>query len=150
MHGKYKFYFSEISGIFFPPNIFDPQLVQSADVVLTDMDTFTFLQSWKPEVRDQVGLVPSESCEEKTGSRNFSLACGWLSPPLDLTLSSVQTPDPEIAGDMGQNPVAENGASHWQSLAQQEETRGLGAHLTPTLSSGPLAMTVVNPNGNTG
>ena len=125
-------------------------MVESADVELADTDTFTFLQSWKPEVRDQGGLVPSEGCEGKTGSRNFSPACGWLSPPWDLTQSSVQTPDPEIAGDTGQNPVAENGASHWQSLAQQEETRGLGAHLTPTLSSGPLVMTVVNPNGNTG
>ena len=56
MHSKYKFYSLEISGIFFfPQNMFDPQLVELADVELTDMDTFTFLQSWKPEVRGQAG-----------------------------------------------------------------------------------------------
>ena len=79
-----SFTFWKFLGFFFPPNIFDPQLVESADVELTDTDTFTFLQSWKPEVRDQVGLVPSEGCEGMTGSRNFSPVCGWLSPPWDL------------------------------------------------------------------
>jgi len=43
-----------------------------------------------------------------------------------------------------------NGASHWQTPAQQEETRGLGAHLKPALSSGPLTMTVVDPKGKLG
>ena len=53
-------------GFFFPPNIFDPQLVESADVELTDTDTFTFLQSWKPELRGQVELVLLKAVRERT------------------------------------------------------------------------------------
>ena len=67
MHSKYKFHSLEISGIpASPTKYFDPQLVESADVELTDKDTFPFLQPWKPEVRGQVELVLLKAVRERT------------------------------------------------------------------------------------